>query len=76
MVKNIIVGIFICFLCKSLYSQDLNVSPIRIKKWVNNDTLLLDSCSINPKTLQILDLKETTMRVIIDLMQDLKNYFF
>lgn len=57
MVKNIIVGIFICFLCKSLYCQDLDISPIRIKKWVNNDTLILDSCSINPKTLQILDLK-------------------
>lgn len=56
MVKNIIVGVFICFLCKSPYSQDLDLVPITVKKWVNSDTLILDSCSINPRTFQILDL--------------------
>ena len=54
MVKNIIVGVFICFLCKSPYSQDIDLDPITVKKWVNSDTLILDSCSINPRTFQIL----------------------
>ena len=55
MVKNIIVGILICFLWDSNYCQDFNFSQIILKKWVDSDTLIIDSNSINPRTFQVLD---------------------
>ena len=55
MVKNIIVGVLICFLWDSNYCQDFNFSQITLKKWVDSDTLIIDSNSINPRTFQVLD---------------------